>query len=75
MTDRAMTDPTIPRLRRIAAGRYELACGGEAVRIVAVSTAPRRWVATPVSDRLAARSCPTKQDAIEYAHDWLAEHA
>ena len=70
-----MTDPTIPKILKLGPGRYDAVCGEERLLI-------RRSVAGPWTIRHRGRTGTDHgvyfgklEDAKEYAHDWLAEHA
>lgn len=63
----------VPKIKRYGPGRYKMHSGEETVAIL---RAPHLggWLAQPsrTGERLVFR---TKQDASEWAYDWLTEHA
>ena len=63
----------IPKTKRYGPGRYKMHSGEEYVAIIHARHLGG-WLAQPKgsADRVVFR---TKQEASEWAYDWLAEHA
>ena len=65
----------LPTTKRLRAGRYVMSCGEESVAIYRASGG--YWLAQPVAwgryDR--RETFMTKQQAAEWAFDWLVEYA
>lgn len=63
----------IPKVERLGPGQYRVHSGEEHV---SVFTAYRlkKWFARPKGSSV-RNVFQTKRDAVDWAHDWLAEHA
>lgn len=71
-----MHDPTIPRVHRVMAGRYQMLCGEECVDIWSTNYGWEARAPAGAGEATQQRVVVSSfQRAKEWAYDWLTEHA